>query len=266
MGRRVRRIAPARPSRAPRSGARGASRTSSTARIPSRVAAPALAPTPRPARRSPRIGEERCRLLEPLERARGASAARRARLRRSSLNGADETPAPWVNVIANPAGRLRRDRARAGFTWAENSYYYRLTPWHNDPVSEPTGEVIYLRDEETGELWSRRRPDRGGGRGTPCGTAPGSPFEHQRTRYRHELVLVVRRGRAGQALALLRLTNTGTARGASRSPPTSSGTWACSASTRSIQVQHRGRPGDAARPRAQPVRPRVRGPVACFAA
>src|SRR5690606_41344421 len=29
-----------------------------------------------------------------------------------------------------------------------------LTPWHNDPVSDGSGEALYLRDEETGEFWS----------------------------------------------------------------------------------------------------------------
>ena len=44
-------------------------------------------------------------------------------------------PAPWANVIANPrAGFIVTERG-AGFTWAENSYFYRLTPWHNDPVA-----------------------------------------------------------------------------------------------------------------------------------
>ena len=62
--------------------------------------------------------------------------------------------------------------AARGFTWAENSYFYRLTPWHNDPVSDPVSEVLYLRDEDTGELWCA---DAGAGprrrRRTPCGTA-----------------------------------------------------------------------------------------------
>jgi cellobiose phosphorylase len=30
----------------------------------------------------------------------------------------------------------------------------RLTPWSNDPVSDPPSEVVYLRDEETGDFWS----------------------------------------------------------------------------------------------------------------
>ena len=42
----------------------------------------------------------------------------------------------------------------AGFTWARNSRENALTPWSNDPVTDRPGEAIYLRDEETGELWS----------------------------------------------------------------------------------------------------------------
>ena len=63
-------------------------------------------------------------------------------------------PAPWANVIANPHGGFVVTERGGGFTWAENSYFYRLTPWHNDPVSDPASEVLYLRDDETGELWS----------------------------------------------------------------------------------------------------------------
>ncbi len=62
-------------------------------------------------------------------------------------------PAPWVNVIANPAGGFVVSERGAGFTWARNSYFFRLTPWHNDPVGDPPTEVIYLRDEASGELW-----------------------------------------------------------------------------------------------------------------
>ena len=41
-----------------------------------------------------------------------------------------------------------------GYTWAGNSQQYRLTPWSNDPVSDPSGEVFYVRDEEDGSMWS----------------------------------------------------------------------------------------------------------------
>ncbi|MBI3175316.1 MAG: hypothetical protein HYZ25_16450 [Chloroflexi bacterium] len=64
------------------------------------------------------------------------------------------TPAPWINVIANPEFGFLVSEAGLGCTWAGNSGENRLTPWHNDPVSDPPSEAIYLRDEDTGELWS----------------------------------------------------------------------------------------------------------------
>ncbi len=63
-------------------------------------------------------------------------------------------PAPWVNVVANPDFGFVISEAGSGFTWAVNSQANRLTPWSNDPASDPPGEVVYLRDEETGEFWS----------------------------------------------------------------------------------------------------------------
>ena len=64
------------------------------------------------------------------------------------------TPAPWVNVIANPQFGTVISEAGSAYTWAENSHEYRLTPWHNDPVCDVGGEAIYLRDDETGHFWS----------------------------------------------------------------------------------------------------------------
>ncbi|HEX8431006.1 MAG TPA: protein ndvB, partial [Longimicrobium sp.] len=63
-------------------------------------------------------------------------------------------PTPWVNVVANPHGGFLVSERGAGFTWAESSYFFRLTPWHNDPVSDPSSDALYLRDEDTGMLWS----------------------------------------------------------------------------------------------------------------
>ena len=70
------------------------------------------------------------------------------------VRGGFMPPMPWANVIANPHGGFVVSEGGAGATWAANSYFYRLTPWHNDPVSDPASEVLYLRDEETGDLWS----------------------------------------------------------------------------------------------------------------
>lgn len=63
-------------------------------------------------------------------------------------------PAPWSNVIANPAGGFIVTESGSGCTWAENSYFYRLTPWHNDPVRDPNSDCVYLRDDETGDVWT----------------------------------------------------------------------------------------------------------------
>jgi len=64
------------------------------------------------------------------------------------------TPAPWVNIVANPAFGFQVSESGAGYTWALNSRENQLTPWSNDPVADPPGETIYIRDEETGELWT----------------------------------------------------------------------------------------------------------------
>jgi cyclic beta-1,2-glucan synthetase len=70
------------------------------------------------------------------------------------LGPADATPAPWVNVIANPRLGFVVSESGGGFTWAEHSGENRLTPWRNDPVRDEPGEAVYLRDEETGAIWS----------------------------------------------------------------------------------------------------------------
>jgi len=70
------------------------------------------------------------------------------------LEGDESTPAPWVNVIAGPHFGTLISEAGIGCTWAENSHENRITTWNNDPVSDGTGECLYVRDEETGEFWS----------------------------------------------------------------------------------------------------------------
>jgi cyclic beta-1,2-glucan synthetase len=64
------------------------------------------------------------------------------------------TPAPWINVIANPTFGCLVSEAGAGCTWSINSQENLLTPWSNDPVSDPPSEMFYIRDEDSGALWS----------------------------------------------------------------------------------------------------------------
>ena len=63
------------------------------------------------------------------------------------------TPAPWVNVVANPSFGFQVSESGGGYTWSVNSRENQLTPLSNDPVCDPPGETLYVRDEESGELW-----------------------------------------------------------------------------------------------------------------
>jgi len=70
------------------------------------------------------------------------------------LKANDLPPQPWINVIANPRFGFLLSESGGGYSWAENSREFKITPWSNDPVLDPPGEVCYLRDEEDGLLWS----------------------------------------------------------------------------------------------------------------
>ncbi|MBK7972731.1 MAG: glycosyl transferase [Deltaproteobacteria bacterium] len=129
--------------------------------------------------------------------------------------GGDEAaglpPLPWINVLSNEGFGALVSETGAGYTWSRNSRENRLTPWSNDPVSDPHGEALYVRDEETGRVWS------------PCPGPVDSPepcevrhgFGYTRFRRRvdgleHELVIFVER-EAPVRIAWLRVENPGPA-------------------------------------------------------
>jgi cellobiose phosphorylase len=133
---------------------------------------------------------------------------------RIDVAGGRVPPAPWANVIANPAVGFCVTERGGGFTWAENSYFFRLTPWHNDPVSDPCGEVLYLRDAETGLVWSPTPgPSAAIGDGGPTYGVTHGPgvtrFSHQRQEIETELTLAVPRADSVK-ISHLRITNRGT--------------------------------------------------------
>src|SRR5205085_986505 len=119
------------------------------------------------------------------------------------------TPAPWTNVVANEHDfGFQVTETGAGYTWSVNSRENRLTPWSNDTVSDPPGEVVYLRDEETGEVWTP----------TPLPVREAEPyvvrhgqgytiFEHTSHGIAQELLLFVARD-APVKISRLRLHNT----------------------------------------------------------
>ncbi len=102
------------------------------------------------------------------------------------------TPAPWSNVLANPSFGSVISESGQAYTWCENAHEFRLTPWHDDPVTDAAGEAFYLRDEESGAFWSPTPlPSRGA---TPYVTRHGfgySVFEHTEAGLRSELWVYV---------------------------------------------------------------------------
>jgi cellobiose phosphorylase len=102
------------------------------------------------------------------------------------------TPAPWVNVLANPQFGSVISESGQAYTWGENAHEFRLTPWENDPVSDASGEAFYLRDEETGQFWSPTPLPRRGA--TPYVSRHGfgySVFEHTESGIHSELWIYV---------------------------------------------------------------------------
>jgi cyclic beta-1,2-glucan synthetase len=115
------------------------------------------------------------------------------------LKNGNYLPAPWINVLANRRFGCLVSELGTGYTWWRNSRECKLTPWSNDPVLDPPGEMCYLRDEESGELWSFA-PRRGDveqvdestvlgytvnhGRGFTC-------FSHEGHGIRHEMTVFV---------------------------------------------------------------------------
>ena len=135
----------------------------------------------------PRLG-----LTKPLPaRADSAADGQRSPGRRLQL-----PPAPWINVIANPDFGFLISEGGTGYTWAGNSQLNRLTPWSNDPVVDPGGEVIYLRDEATGEYWTPTPllAGKDGSAAAPCRVTHGqgyTRFEQESHGLAQELLLFV---------------------------------------------------------------------------
>jgi cellobiose phosphorylase len=108
------------------------------------------------------------------------------------LDSRQTTPAPWVNVIANPEFGTVISETGSAYTWAVNAHEYRITPWSNDPVSDIGGEAFYLRDEETGYCWSPSSfPAPGNGQYLVTHGFGYSTFEHHEDGIASEMVVFV---------------------------------------------------------------------------
>ncbi len=108
------------------------------------------------------------------------------------IEGDRHLPAPWINVLANPSFGTLISELGTGYTFWRNSRECKLTPWSNDPVLDPPGELGYLRNEDTGEYWTITP---GSGRNAhPYRVTHGqgySVFRHERNGVAHTLTAFV---------------------------------------------------------------------------
>ncbi|MGQ9854142.1 MAG: GH36-type glycosyl hydrolase domain-containing protein [Candidatus Oleimicrobiaceae bacterium] len=65
-----------------------------------------------------------------------------------------DTPKPWVNVISNGDYGLMVSQAGGGFSWRSHCNLNRLTRWSQDLVQDNWGKFLYLKDVDSGEVWS----------------------------------------------------------------------------------------------------------------
>ncbi|MGR9173902.1 GH36-type glycosyl hydrolase domain-containing protein [Rhizobium sp. KDH_Rht_773_N] len=68
------------------------------------------------------------------------------------LSGGEQTPHPWVNIVANDSFGFHVSAEGAAFTWSQNSRDHQLTPWTNDMVTNRPGEAFYLKDLDRGSV------------------------------------------------------------------------------------------------------------------
>ncbi|CAN5921101.1 hypothetical protein BH11GEM2_BH11GEM2_14870 [soil metagenome] len=169
-----------------------------------------------PTRMAPVMRVRDAIVLPPLAKGNGFGTRTETDDYRIEVDGSHVPPGPWANVIANRNAGFCVTERGGGFAWAENSYFFRLTPWFNDPVSDPAGEVLYFQDADSGHVWSPTpgpwlaKDDEDGPAPYHVVHAPGvSTFEHGRAGIRSTLSLTVAREDPVK-ITRLRLQNEGT--------------------------------------------------------
>ncbi len=125
------------------------------------------------------------------------------------LHSGRTTAAPWINVIANPQFGFQVSAEGSGHVWSENSRENQITPWSNDPVTDPSGEAIYLHDLDTGLIWTPTAlPIRGSGTYIARHGFGYSAFAHESNDIAADMVQFVPLD-ASVKITRLRLRNTG---------------------------------------------------------
>ena len=95
------------------------------------------------------------------------------------LKDYENTPAPWINVVSNKDFGFHISEVGSTYTWCGNSRENKITPWSNDWVVDPSGEVLYIRDNEVGTYFTiTPMPIRDGGEYIISHSFGYSTFKH----------------------------------------------------------------------------------------
>ena len=70
------------------------------------------------------------------------------------INKENKLPTVWSNILANPNFGTVITQNLGGYTWCDNSRLNRISAWSNSPNTDIPSEIIYIKDENTGEYWS----------------------------------------------------------------------------------------------------------------
>lgn len=70
------------------------------------------------------------------------------------LRRGEHTPLPWCNVLCNGKFGTLLSESGGGYSWCGNSRENKITPWYNDPLRDPQGEMLLLMDAEDGAVWT----------------------------------------------------------------------------------------------------------------
>ena len=65
-----------------------------------------------------------------------------------------KTPMPWINILTNGRYGSVYSQSGSGYSFYIDASQSLLTRWVQDLVKDDYGKYIYIRDDDTGEIFS----------------------------------------------------------------------------------------------------------------
>ena len=70
------------------------------------------------------------------------------------INKEEKLPTTWSHILSNDKFGSVLTESGGGYTWYKNSRLNRITAWHNSASVNMPSEIIYLKDEGNGRIWT----------------------------------------------------------------------------------------------------------------